>query len=98
MNCLKNLDGRNTPTSSIQSKTDPLLLRKQSTLNKKEQEMNRMQSLKNRIRQRLGLNYIAYMGNNECNEDWLAGYDQAKKDVYDAIRQMEIYMPYLDED
>ena len=40
--------------------------------------MNKVQTLKNRIRQRLGLNYVAYMGNPECNEDWLKGYDQAK--------------------
>ena len=37
--------------------------------------MNKIESLKKRIRQRLGLNYIAYMGNPDFNEDWLAGYD-----------------------
>ena len=60
--------------------------------------MNKIESLKKRIRQRLGLNYIAYMGNPDCNSDWLAGYEQAKKDVQDAIAHIEIYMPYLDED
>ena len=60
--------------------------------------MNKIESLKKRIRQRLGLNYIAYMGIPDFNEDWLAGYEQAKKDVQEAIQQIEIYMPYLDED
>tara|TARA_R100000458_G_scaffold36185_2_gene33614 strand:+ start:2709 stop:2891 length:183 start_codon:yes stop_codon:yes gene_type:complete len=60
--------------------------------------MNKVETLKNRIRQRLGLNYVAYMGNPDCNQDWLNGYEQAKKDVTEAIHQIEIYMPYLDED
>jgi hypothetical protein len=38
------------------------------------------------------------MGNPDCNKDWLDGYEQAKKDVTEAIHQIEIYMPYLDED
>ena len=83
--------------SHTRLKTDPLLLKKQLPSNKKKLGMNKVQTLKNRIRQRLGLNYVAYMGNPECNEDWLKGYDQAKKDVFDAIHQIEIYMPYLDE-
>ena len=60
--------------------------------------MNKVETLINRLRQRLGLNYVAYMGNPDCNSDWLAGYEQAKKDVQDAIAHIEIYMPYLDED
>ena len=84
--------------SSTPLKTDRLLLEKELPSDKKKQGMNKVQTLKNRIRQRLGLNYVAYMGNPDCNKDWLAGYDQAKKDVFDAIHQIEIYMPYLDED
>ena len=84
--------------SHTQSRTDRLSLVKQSTRNKKIQGMNKVETLKNRLRQRLGLNYVAYMGNPDCNSDWLAGYEQAKKDVQDAIAYIEIYMPYLDED
>ncbi len=78
--------------------TDRLSLKKDLPSKKEKQGMNKVQTLKNRIRQRLGLNYVAYMGNPDCNQDWLAGYDQAKKDVFNAIEQIEIYMPYLDED
>jgi len=84
--------------SHIRLKTSRLSSVKQLPYKKKVQRMNKVQTLKNRIRQRLGLNYVAYMGNPECNEDWLKGYDQAKKDVFEAIHQIEIYMPYLDED
>ena len=77
---------------------DPLLLKGQSKIKNQPKKMNKVETLKNRIRQRLGLNYVAYMGNPDCNQDWLDGYDQAKKDVFEAIQQIEIYMPYLDED
>ena len=53
-------------------------------------------SFKQRIVQRLGLNLCAYTGNPECNEQWLKGYEQAKRDVRDLIKQLEIYSPYLD--
>ena len=75
-----------------------LSLEKPLPINSSSNLMNKIESLKKRIRQRLGLNYIAYMGNPDFNEDWLAGYEQAKKDVQEAIQQIEIYMPYLDED
>ena len=29
----------------------------------------------------MGLNHVAYHGNKNCNEDWLNGYFQAKKDL-----------------
>ena len=97
-NYLKNLVGKLIPMSSTPLKTDRLSLKKELPSDKKNQGMNKVQTLKNRIRQRLGLNYVAYMGNPDCNKDWLSGYDQAKKDVFKAIEQIEIYMPYLDED
>ena len=97
-NYLKNLVGKPIPISATPLKTDHLSLRKEVPFKKKKQGMNKVQTLKNRIRQRLGLNYVAYMGNPDCNKDWLDGYDQAKKDVFEAIEQIEIYMPYLDED
>ena len=75
-----------------------LSLEKQPPISPSSNLMNKIESLKKRIRQRLGLNYIAYMGNPDFNEDWLAGYEQAKKDIQEAIQQIEIYMPYLDED
>ena len=79
-------------------KKDRLSLEKPLPISSSSNLMNKIESLKKRIRQRLGLNYIAYMGNPDFNKDWLAGYDQAKKDMQEAIKQMEIYMPYLDED
>lgn len=79
-------------------KKDRLSLEKPLPISSSSNLMNKIESLKKRIRQRLGLNYIAYMGNPDFNEDWLAGYEQAKKDMQEAIKQMEIYMPYLDED
>ena len=84
--------------SRTQLRTDHLLSVKQLPHKEKSKGMNRVETLKNRIRQRLGLNYVAYMGNPACNTDWLAGYEQAKKDVQKAIEHIEIYMPYLDED
>ena len=75
-----------------------LSLEKQPPISPSSNLMNKIESLKKRIRQRLGLNYIAYMGNPDFNKDWLAGYEQAKKDVQEAVQQIEIYMPYLDED
>lgn len=77
---------------------DHLLLKVNPHSKKVKPKMNKVETLKNRIRQRLGLNYVAYMGNPDCNQDWLNGYEQAKKDVTEAIHQIEIYMPYLDED
>ena len=79
-------------------KKDRLSLKKPLPTSSSSNLMNKIESLKKRIRQRLGLNYIAYMGNPDFNEDWLAGYDQAKKDIQEAIKQIEIYMPYIDED
>ena len=79
-------------------KINRLLLGKHPPINSSVKLMNKIESFKKRIRQRLGLNYIAYMGNPDFNEDWLAGYEQAKKDIQEAIQQIEIYMPYLDED
>ena len=46
--------------SATRLKTDRLLLKKKLPSNKKKQGMNKVQTLKNRIRQRLGLNYVAY--------------------------------------
>jgi len=34
------------------------------------------------------------MGQKSCNEDWLAGYFQAKKEAEEFLRQHEIYEPY----
>ena len=60
--------------SHTQSRTDRLSLVKQSTRNKKIQGMNKVETLKNRLRQRLGLNYVAYMGNPDFNETTLERY------------------------
>tara|TARA_R100000008_G_scaffold81137_1_gene64128 strand:+ start:438 stop:650 length:213 start_codon:yes stop_codon:yes gene_type:complete len=54
-------------------------------------------ALKTRLNQRMGLHLINYIGDPACNDDWVKGYEQAKKDIKEAIEQIEIYMPYLDE-
>ena len=98
MNYLRNLIGQFRLMSITKLKINRLLLGKRPPINSSIKLMNKIESLKKRIRQRLGLNYIAYMGNPDFNKDWLAGYEQAKKDVQEAVQQIEIYMPYLDED
>ena len=50
--------------------------------------------IRERLIRRLCVNYIAYMGQKDCSQDWLAGYFQAKKEAEDFLRQQEIYEPY----
>ena len=45
---------------------------------------------------RLGVNYIAYMGQKSISEEWLQGYFQAKKDAEYFIEQQQVYEPYDD--
>ena len=98
MNYLKSLIGNPTPMLITKLKKDRLSLEKHVPISSKTKLMSKLDSLKNKIRQRLGLNFVAYMGNNDFNDDWMAGYDQARKDVMEAFQQYEIYMPYLDEE
>lgn len=49
--------------------------------------------IRERLIRRLCVNYIAYMGQKDCNQDWLEGYFQAKKEAEDFLRQQEIYEP-----
>ena len=44
----------------------------------------------------MGLNHVAYHGNKYCNEDWLNGYFQAKKDLEMQLNQMRITTDDLD--
>ena len=92
------LVGKKEPIFTIPRIKEDLLLKKQLPIKNTPRKMNKVESLKKRVFQRLGLNYVAYKGNPDCNQDWLDGYEQAKKDVTEAIHQIEIYMPYLDED
>jgi hypothetical protein len=50
--------------------------------------------IRERLTRRLCVNYIAYMGQPSCNEDWLQGYFQAKKEAEEFLKQLEIYEPY----
>lgn len=60
--------------------------------------MNNVEVVKKRLIQRLGLNYITYERMRSIDKNWLKGYDQAKKDVVEIINQLQIYLPYLDDD
>lgn len=50
--------------------------------------------IRERLIRRLCVNYIAYMGQKACSEEWLEGYFQAKKEAEEFLRQHEIYEPY----
>ena len=60
--------------------------------------MNNVEVVKKRLIQRLGLNYITYERMRSIDKNWLEGYDQAKKDVVEIINQLQIYLPYLDDE
>ena len=53
-------------------------------------------SIQKKILQRMGLNHVAYHGNKNCNEDWLNGYFQAKKDLEMQLNQIRITTDDLD--
>ena len=45
----------------------------------------------------MGLNHVAYHGNKNCNDDWLNGYFQAKKDLeMQLIRSKLLLMTWID--
>jgi len=56
-----------------------------------------LQNLREKLIRRLGVNYVAYMGQEGCSKDWLEGYFQAKKDAENFMDQLKIYEPYFDE-
>jgi len=56
-----------------------------------------IQNLKEKLIRRLGVNYVAYMGQDGRSKDWLEGYFQAKKDAEGFLEQLKIYEPYADE-
>lgn len=56
-----------------------------------------LQNLKEKLIRRLGVNYVAYMGQDGRSKDWLEGYFQAKKDAEGFLDQLKIYEPYTDE-
>jgi len=56
-----------------------------------------IQHLKEKLIRRLGVNYVAYMGQDGRSKDWLEGYFQAKKDAEGFLDQLKIYEPYTDE-
>ena len=60
--------------------------------------MDNVEIVKKRLIQRLGLHYITYESMRSTDKNWLEGYDQAKKDVVEIINQLQIYLPYLDDD
>ena len=50
--------------------------------------------IRERLIRRLCVNYIAYMGQKDCSEEWLDGYFHAKKEAEEFLKQQEIYEPY----
>lgn len=56
-----------------------------------------LQNLREKLIRRLGVNYVAYMGQEGRSKDWLDGYFQAKKDAENFMDQLKIYEPYFDE-
>ena len=80
------------------SKKERLSLEKIPIKIKNKIRMNNVEVVKKRLIQRLGLNYITYERMRSIDKNWLEGYDQAKKDVVEIINQLQIYLPYLDDE
>lgn len=53
--------------------------------------MQRLNSIKENLIRRLSVNYVSYMGMKECNEQWLDGYHQAKKDSEAFLKQLQMF-------
>lgn len=51
-------------------------------------------TLRERLIRRLGVNYVAYMGQKSITQEWLEGYFQAKKDTEYFLDQQQVYEPY----
>jgi hypothetical protein len=46
----------------------------------------------------MATNYVAYMGQQGIDPEWLEGYFQAKKDTEAFLSQLQIYEPYSDDE
>ena len=63
----------------------------------------RLKSIRENLVRRMSVNYIAYLGQatdypKNATQDWCAGYFQAKKDVENFLKQLEIYEPFEEEE
>jgi len=61
----------------------------------------KLESIRENLVRRLSVNYISYLGQNtnrpkNSTQDWCDGYFQAKKDVEQFLKQLEVYEPYKD--
>ena len=52
-----------------------------------------LKSIRENLVRRLGVNYVAYMGQKSLDQEWLNGYHQAKKDCENFLEQLSIYQP-----
>lgn len=50
-----------------------------------------LNSIKEKLIRRMGVNYIAYMGQKEVHSEWLEGYYQAKKDCENFLKQLKVF-------
>lgn len=56
--------------------------------------MAKLKTMTERLVRRMCVNYVAYMGQPDMEEEWLEGYFQAKKDMENFLKQMELFEPY----
>lgn len=62
----------------------------------------KLKSVRENLVRRMAVNYVAYLGQatdypKNATQEWCAGYFQAKKDVDNFLKQLEIYEPFDEE-
>ena len=57
-----------------------------------------LKTIKENLIRRMATNYVAYMGQQGIDPEWLEGYFQAKKDAEAFLSQLQIYEPYSDDE
>jgi len=62
----------------------------------------KLKSVRENLVRRMAVNYVSYLGQTtdypkNATQEWCAGYFQAKKDVDNFLKQLEIYEPFDEE-
>ena len=62
----------------------------------------KLKSVRENLVRRMAVNYVAYLGQTtdypkNATQEWCAGYFQAKKDVDNFLKQLEVYEPFNEE-
>jgi len=62
----------------------------------------KLKSVRENLVRRMAVNYVAYLGQvtdypKNATQSWCAGYFQAKKDVDNFLKQLEVYEPFNEE-